>query len=271
MPRRAPEEVDADERRFRAWLQQYRTPAMVRQARALPLRQDMLTLLTFVRDNKVVGTQSTGNMPLKAVRQVTARFVDPPQLDTRIGERVYKLRTEADVWPLYFLHILADVGGLLSIAPARRWGLTPQGNEFLGADPLLQLSFLVTTWWYEVNWLVATPLSGLGDALPLAFELVALARLRALPVGTRVDFETFADELIGKARLTWTAPDSPYATENLRDSIAQMVIGVLTDFGAVVQEIREESLGEITTSRLTAFEITPLGEALLDAVAMVSG
>jgi hypothetical protein len=111
----------------------------------------------------------------------------------------------------------------------------------------------------------------MGDALPLAFELVALARLRSLPVGTRVDFETFADELIGKAGLTWTAQDSPYATEDLRDSIAQMVIRVLADFGAVVQEHREESLGEIRSSRLAAFEITPLGEALLDAVAMVSG
>jgi hypothetical protein len=271
MPRRAPHKTDPDEQRFRAWLQQYRTPEMVRQARVLPLRRDMLTLLTFVRDKEVVGAQSTGNMPLKAVREVTARFVDPSQLDTTIGDRVYKLRTEADVWPLYFLHILAEVGGLLSIAPARRWRLTPQGSEFLGADPLLQLSFLLTTWWYEVNWLVAYPVAGLGDALPPAFQLFVLARLRSLPVGTRVDFETFADELIRQTGLTWTAQDTSVATMLLHGSIRKIVFNVLADFGAVEREYREEPLGHTTISRLAAFEITPLGEALLNAVAMVSG
>jgi hypothetical protein len=271
MPRRAPDEVDPNEQRFQAWLQQYRTPETVRQARVLPLRRDMVTLLTFVRDNKIIGTQSTGNMPLKAVREVTARFVDPPKLDTAIGDRIYKLRTEVDVWPLYFLHILADVGDLLVIAPAQRWQLTPQGNEFLDADPLLQLSFLLTTWWYEVNWLVAYPVAGLGDALPSPFELVVLARLRALPTGTRVDFEGFADELIEQTGLTWTAQDTSGATMLLRGSIERIVFSVLADFGAVEREYREEPLGQTTISRLAAFEITPLGTALLDALAMVSG
>jgi len=270
LQRRASNKVESAERRLSAWLEQYHNTEMVRQAQVLPLRRDMVTLLTFVRDNKVVGTQSTGNMPLKMVRQVTARFVEPPKLESTIGDHVYKLRSEAHLWPLYFLHILAEVGGLLAIAPARRWRLTPGGKEFLGTAPLLQVSFLLTVWWYEVNWLVAYPFVGMGDALPPFFNLVTLARLRSLPIGTPISFEEFADGLIEKTGLTWTAPDSIVATTLLRGSITRMVIDVLADFGAVKCEYREEPLGKGTTLRLAAFEITPFGKALLDAVAIAS-
>ena len=208
MQRQVPDEIESAERRFSTWLEQYLNAEMVRQAEVLPLRRDMVTLLTFVRDNKVVGTRSTGNMPLKAVREVTARFVNPPELDTTTGDHTYKLRSEAHLWPLYFLHILAEVGGLLAIAPARRWQLTREGEEFLCIDPLLQVSFLLTVWWYEVNWLVAHPFEGMGDALPPLFEQVTLTRLRSLPTETSISFEEFADGLVEKTGLTWTAPDS---------------------------------------------------------------
>jgi len=271
LPRRVPNEIESAERRFSAWLQQYHNSEMIREAKALPLRQDMITLLTFARDNKVVGTQSTGNMPLKAVREVTARFVKPPQLDHTIGDRTYKLRSEAHVWPLYFLHILAEVGGLLAIAPARRWRLTAEGERFLNLDPLLQVSFLLTVWWYHVNWLVAYSFEGMGEALPSSFNLVTLARLRSLSTGSNISFEEFADGLIEKTGLTWTAKDSSFATRALHGSIARMVIDVLADFDAVKREYRAEPLGKRTTLRLDAFEITPFGKALLDAVAIVSG
>jgi hypothetical protein len=231
----------------------------------------MVTLLTFVRDNKVVGTQSTGNMPLKAVRKVTARFVEPPQLDTTVGDHTYRLRSEANVWPLYFLHILAEVGGLLAIARARRWRLTSTGEQFLGAAPLFQVPFLLTTWWYEINWLVAYPFAGMGDALPPSFNLAILARLRSLPVGTSIAFEEFADAVIEETGLTWTAPDSRFSAMLLRSSIERMVIAILTSFGAVEREYREEPAGKGTTFRLAAFEIMPFGKALLDAIAIANG
>jgi hypothetical protein len=270
MQRRSFGEVESGRRRLRAWLEQYHNAVMIRQAEALPLRRDMVTLLSFVRDSKVVGTQSTGNMPLKAVREVTARFVKPPELDTSIGDRVYRLRSEADVWPLYFLHILAEVGGLLAIAPARRWRLASEGEKLLGMDPLLQVSFLLTVWWRQVNWLVAYPVGGMGDALPSSFERITLAHLRSNPAGAYIPFEAFADGLIESTELTWTAPDSSYDTMLLRGSIARIVIRVLVAFGAAERQYREEPLGKGTMSVLDTFEITPFGKALLDAVAIVT-
>ena len=270
MPRRTPNKNEAIERRFNKWLKFYHRPQMIRQAEELPLHRDMVTLLTFVRDNKVIGTQSTGNMPLKAVREVTAHFVKPPQLDTTIGDHTYRLRTEADVWPLYFLHILAEVGGLLAIAPARRWQLTHHGKKFLDTDPLLQTSSLLTVWWYQVNWLIAYPYEGMGDALPPHFNLATLDRLLSLPLERPIPFEKFADGLIEDTGLTWTAQDSSIAPMLLCGSITRMVINILTNFGAAKPEYREKPLGKSTISKLATFEITPLGKALLDALAIMS-
>jgi hypothetical protein len=68
---------------------------------ALPLRRDVLTLMNYLKVNRVTGTQSTGNLPLKAILAICAKFVDPPQLETRIGEFVSRMRSEDDVWLLF--------------------------------------------------------------------------------------------------------------------------------------------------------------------------
>ena len=261
--------LDLAHRRFQIWLKQYHSPEMIQQVEELPLRRDMMTLLQYVQGSKVVGTQTTGNLPLRAVREVTALFVNPPQLDHRIGDRVYRLRTEADVWPLYFLHILAEVGELVLIAPARRWRVTADGESFLEMDPLLQVSFLLTIWWRRVNWLVAYPLEGMGEWLPRGFGQTVLTHLRALPVGAEIPFEEFADGIIEETGLTWTAQvhSAPFI---LRTSIERMVINILARFGALTREYRQESLGKGTVSRLDTFKVTAMGKVLLEAVAAVS-
>jgi hypothetical protein len=63
-------------------------------AESLAVRRDMVTLLNYFKEEHPVGTQSTGNLQLKAVREVCAQFVNPPVLDEKIGEKVYKLRSE---------------------------------------------------------------------------------------------------------------------------------------------------------------------------------
>jgi hypothetical protein len=72
----------------------------------------MVTLLNYFKEKHPAGTQSTGNLQLKDVREVCAQFVNPPVLDEKIGDRVYKLRSEEDVFWLFLLHLLASTGGL---------------------------------------------------------------------------------------------------------------------------------------------------------------
>ena len=88
-------------------------------AEELPLRRDMVVLLAYLRDNKVTGTQVAGNLPLKAAKEISTRFVQPPAWEDVIGEHVFKVRSSGDIWPIYFLRVLADVGKLLEGGSSR--------------------------------------------------------------------------------------------------------------------------------------------------------
>jgi hypothetical protein len=252
-------------RRLNTWIQQVKDDQGAR-AEALPLRRDMVALLTYLHDNRVTGTQSTGNLPLKAVREVTARFVHPPQLENTIGDHTFRVRSEDDVWPLYFLHTLAYVGGLLEGGPSRRWRLTPDGEKFLAAIPPIQVWILFTTWWEQVNWLIAFPFAGMGESLPPRFTKITLAHLLPLPANTRIPFEPFADKLIQETRLKWAAPDMTHARMLLHGAIQRMVIGILANFEVVETEYQDKPLGRGTVHELVAFQITPFGKGLLESL-----
>ncbi|MFK7848488.1 MAG: hypothetical protein AB8G77_24580 [Rhodothermales bacterium] len=242
---------------------------MIHTAGTLPLRRDFVTLLTYVRESRVVGTQSTGNMQLKSVREVTARFVEPPVLDTEIGNRIYRLRSEEDVWPLYFLHILAEVGGLLKTPRAKQWRLTRMGVNFLDLNAMQQVVYLLNTWWYQVNWLVAYPVQGLGDNLPPGFQSITLSRLDALPVGNAVKFESFASGLIKGTNLTWSSQNLDYAPQLLQGSIERIVVKILRQFGMLETEYTEKPLGTGTTQELETFKINRFGKELLGSLKLM--
>ena len=127
-------------------------------ANNLALRKDMITLLSYLRDNKVTGTQSTGNFPLKDVREICSRFISPPKLEETVEEHVYRIRSEDDVWPLYYRHVLASNAGLIVGGLGRRWTLTSLGNQFLAAPFEIQTWHLALTWWTQTNWAIAFPL-----------------------------------------------------------------------------------------------------------------
>ena len=144
---------------------------------SLAVRRDMVALLAYFKEKRPIGTQSTGNLPLKAVREICARFVNPPVLDEKIGDKVYKLRSEDDVWQLFFLHTLANTGGLVAGGQARIWKLTSSGEAFLGALPPLQLGFMLDVWWHYEDWRIAFPVSGLSQGLPVNFRPIILKRV----------------------------------------------------------------------------------------------
>jgi hypothetical protein len=257
--------VVASSRRLRRWVQRL-TPEQVDQAEALPLRRDMVTVLTYVRDHQLKGTQSTGNFRLKDVRAITADFVEPPVLDRSIGDRTYRLRTEYDVWSLYFLHVLAELGGLVEGREERRWHLTRMGARFLTLFSPVQIWFMLSCWWEQVNWAIAFPVSGLGEGLPRGFEAITRSNLLGLPVGRRIRYEAFADRLIEETGMTWTSADPTYHRDSLHTAIRRIVIRVLADFNVLEPEYELKPLGKGTIRELVAFEVTPLGRGLLGAL-----
>ncbi len=247
------------------WLQTL--PEEQRQiAEELPLRRDVVALLIYLRDHKVTGTQSTGNLPLKAVREICARFVNPPQLEETFGEYVHRVRSETEVWSLHFRHILAAVGGLVTGGLNRRWKLTPLGERFLAAPAPLQVWLLLATWWTQTNWAIASPYGFEDGYMPPGFSRLVLKRLLELPLGEPVPFERFADRMIEDSRMVWAIQDQESARHILRSIIERTVINPLVDFGILQTEYQPHKMLGGEFRELSIFQITPFGKGLLEAI-----
>lgn len=169
--------------------------------KALPLRRDMLAFLDYLSKNRTVGTQSTGNLPLKAVHAICKRFVNPPKLEQTIGGHAFKVRSEDEVWPLLFVHTLAFHSALVDGGPARKWSPTPEGILFPQLVPPIQVVSLFLHWVIDCDWTIAYPVSGLADGLPEEFKSAALNTLLTLSDEQNVPFQTFADRVISESRL----------------------------------------------------------------------
>ncbi|MFO7945053.1 MAG: plasmid pRiA4b ORF-3 family protein [Anaerolineales bacterium] len=237
------------------------------QLSELALRRDAVSMLTHLRDHSVKGTSSTGNLPLKTIRAVAREFVHPPVLDRKIGDRTYKLRTEFDVWPIYFIHTLLEVGGLLDGGPGKKLTPTGKGLRFLDQDPAVQVWFLLETWWYHTNWLVAFTVSGLGDQLPPHFVYATLDLLLSLPVERPLSFEDFADGLLQRSGLKWRSPQQTRARNSLHSGIKNMVVDILERFQAIEKQMADKHTGNVRYQTLHKITLTRLGKGLLQALA----
>ena len=236
-------------------------------ARNLPLRRDVETFLTYIRDNKVTGTQSTGNLPRKAVIEVSAGFVHPPALETKIGEKVYPFRSEEEVWPVHFVHVLANEADLVIGEPGRRWRVTVQAEPFLSAPAIAQVFVLLSTWWHRINWLFAVPFNIFGEQLPAGFNGTVLSMLKKMPSGQPVEFEPFVDRLIEAVGWTWTGKEPRDIRSLIRSAVEHMVVDPLAEFGVLSLEHVKDQDSRIDWPKLSSFSLTGFGRKLIDALA----
>jgi hypothetical protein len=231
-----------------------------------PLRRDVVALLTYLRDKRVAGTQAMGNLPLKAVREISQQMVDPPPVEHHIGEHVYPIRSALEVRPLYFVHALTWVSGLATGGPSRKWGLTCTGEEFLQATPAEQVWQLFTTWWFRINWAMVSRIGFAGNAVPFHFRGEVLHHLLGLPVLARIEFETFADGVIEATGLMYAIEDQDWARQALRSLMQDLTVNPLSHLGVLNAERGpHELLGE-RYQRLVAIQVSPLGRALLEGI-----
>ena len=235
-------------------------------AESLEVRRDMATFLKYLKEKHPTGTQATGNLPLKAVREVCAQFVNPPELDHKIGNTVFKPRSEDDVWYLYFLHTLAHVGGLVMGGQARAWKLTDNGEAFLNFRNPVQLGLMLDTWWNHINWVIAFPVSGLDKGLPHNFGKASLSLLLDLPLEKPASFETFASHLIEQTHLTWPSVDQTFAPRAMRTTIERTVISPMAGFGILKTKNEMEKIGDSKFSKLSEITLTSFGKGLLETL-----
>jgi len=249
----------------------YKENEVSQQAASLEFRRNVETMLQFVQENKIIGTRSTGNMPLKMVGELSKKLVNPPELETKFGERIYKVRSEEEVWSNFFPHILAEVGKLVKISPGRQWRLTPAGKKFLDQPPLNQLCILIMIWWHRVNWLIAYPVEGMGENLPQNFQFVTLQHFLSAMEKDEIHFKDFADSIIESSGLTWTSSDKTFHHIHLRGAVEIIVIGIHSEFGILEthHEVKEEDIGKnktFTSEKLVSFRITKLGKLLIESI-----
>ena len=225
---------------------------------ALPLHLDVLTQLNYLKANRVTGTQSTGNLTIKAIHAICGQFVNPPRLEIRIGEYVSRMRSEDDVWPLYFVHVLASVGGLIMGGPGRRWQVAPVGKKFMTAPADIQVWLLFLTWWTQVNWGIATSYAP-EDFPPTHIRRTILLE-HSLP------FDAFADQVIQAARLSWPHGDGSHERSILHGLIELTVAEPLSNFGILELEHGPRRASGLDFRDLQALSLTALGKSLLGSM-----
>jgi hypothetical protein len=230
----------------------------------LPLRRDMVVLVSYLRDHKISGTQSAGNLPLKPAKVISAQFVDPPAWEYKVGDMVDQVRSSADIWQIYFLMALAEVGKLVQGGPARRFHFTRAGSEFLAAPAPLQAWYLLAVWWTKVNWLIAYPYEGAGEQMPFGFNQIVGEHLMNLPVNKNIPVAPFAKYLVTEGRLTWDSENQDMAQENLIGLVERAIIVPLVNFEILVPHFKIERgvWGEV--KKLASFQITQFGKQYLE-------
>ena len=224
-------------------------------ARALPLRRDVETMLTYLREHKVTGTQSTGNLPLKAVAEISSGFVTPPVLEMRLGSLVHRFRSEEEVQPVFFAHLLARGADLITGGPGRLWRLTSRGESFPTEAAFAQVCALLRAWWYQVDWQL--PLSYRLFAEEHAAVLPRLVRsmMEELPAGEPLQFEPFVDRLIAAAKWSWEQPEPYDIRAAIGSAVQSMVVDPLAEFGILSAQREREAL--------QSFSLTDFGRSLL--------
>jgi hypothetical protein len=230
-------------------------------ARELPLRRDMVTLLTYLLEHNVKGTKATGNFPLKHVRAITADFVDPPELDLKIGERVYQLRTEDEVLSLKHLHILACVAGLIHGGENMRWDVLEQGEVFLSLAPEEQVWYLVKIWFGSFNWLYEY-----YSEIDVNFNALKESVIDVLldyPSNTDVSITDFVLDIKARLVMDLGGHDIDSGQEQWRRFLEIVVVDPLADFGFLERVEDVEFIGSYEFTELKALRLTRFGQGLL--------
>ncbi len=248
---------------FILWAQKL-TSKQAKKFDSLALHLDMRAFLTYLIENRTVGTQSTGNLPLKAVRAICEKFVHPPALKEMLGDYTRTVRSEDDVWPLLYIHTLAHASGLVTGGPSQTWKVTEEGQMYLQLPGIIGIFFLLASWWGGVDWIMAFPFEGFSKGLPMGFNKHTLTCLLELPSGKMSSYEAFADTLIKLSGLVWPIQDQVSARRILHSAIKRMVVDPLVTFGMMETKYGKEKIGNTEFDKLVSIRLTPVGRGMLE-------
>jgi hypothetical protein len=232
----------------------------------LPVRRNVLKLLRHLRKEKVKGTPRLGNFPVAHVKKLALEFEDLRPAEAWQAGAVARVRSEDEIWPVFYIHMLAVGLGLIEGGPESQWVVTPLAETFEAASPATQTAMLFTVWWLALDWGQAYP----SDGLVLDFNFGMRKWLTAELLATGENEFVTLKALVAKfAQLPdlqegWFG-ENFLAAEFLRE-LPHTALYRLADFGGL--EIKEDVLSTPTgdTHSLVSIRLTSLGRDLLGAM-----
>jgi len=234
-------------------------------AESLTLRRDIVTLLEYLKHHSVRGTKSTGNFPRKHVRAISAKLVNPPELDLVLGDRIYEMRSEDEVLELMFLHSFTNTAGLIFGAEGLIWQVTPIGMEFLERDPYCQVWYLTSYWLTRVNWYFAYLYDDYSEVVEInTFSSITQRILLDYPVSGKIYLEDFIDR-INNDIPNWLVANGYRNLKDFKDSfICDVLIEPFRKFGLI--QIPNLSRSVLRYHDVEYFYLTDYGRSLLLSV-----
>jgi hypothetical protein len=219
----------------------------------------MRSLLTYLQDNKVSGTSSTGNFSQKAVKDLVEKIgYSHPLLDKDEFSRMFK--NEDDVWAVYFIHLMAYWAELITGGKGKLWKLTPKGETFLESPPAEQLHHLFMGWWFRGNWLVTRNSYNRLEYLHYTFPRFIHKLLTSSLASQSMDFVKFSKRILDAMGFYEDPVPENIQFQRLMDDIEETIIKPLEALGFIIGK-REEKLlyGSIKSELLVSFQLSDFG------------
>ena len=229
---------------------------------ALPICKDINSLLNYLQKNKISGTSSTGNFPQKAVKEVAALMTNPPQMEHDLGKVIYTIKNEYEVWPVFFVHLLAYDAYLVEVGKSKRWKLTELGELFQQSTVPIQYYLLFYNWWFAGDWQVVHGGCWLIESIPSFFQRLIHYLLMSTEPGKSIHFDDFCQIIKRDLGYDWSSSSDDRYFWRFSFDIERMVIRPLESFGVI--ETNRKSIKEpIIHLPFTTFKLTPLGRKVL--------
>jgi hypothetical protein len=235
----------------------------VEKIQSLALLTNMRYLLTYLQDNKVSGTSSTGNFPQKAVKDLVEKIgYSHPLLDKAEFSRMFK--NENEVWAVYSIHLLAYWAELIEGGKGKLWKLTSKGENFLNISPAEQLHTLFSGWWFHGYWLIPSHRFTRIQYLPPDFPRFIHSIITSTLVSQSMNFTDFCKKILKALGYSVQPDPNDYNFRLLCDDLEEIVIKPMDSFGFIICKKEEKILlSSIKSSELDRFLLSDFGREAL--------
>jgi hypothetical protein len=228
----------------------------------LPLRRDVVSLVTYIKEHKVKGTNSTGNFPRNAVQDIATLLVVPPVMKYEFQDKTIEFKNEWDVRLIYSIHLLAYLAGLIEGSKGQSWSLTSKGEKFLISSSGEQFFILFTTWWFKGDWSDFPVSFQIKDGFEIQFLDVVHSTLLELSPRESTDYSTFVLRMMELTGLKFSTHDFDSGLSRLKSDFEFAIVEPLESFAVLTTE-RKKNHDMFDYAELSTISLTEIGCKIL--------